>query len=636
MEISVEYVPAEAAARLSFSSDFGAAARVAVTNLCRQADPELRINGDSVELAWGLGLPALLEIGRLRESYGFRMAAVGEAGERLQRFQHERRALSGATGAGTQPAIDDRELEQRLRDRNWDFDRRELKDHQLRGVLLLANLPNGANFSVPGAGKTTMTLAIHLAAVPPGTHLFVVAPKNALQAWDDVIRDCLVPGSPDAEPFTRLSGDAERIRSLLASGGTRFTINYDLLIKRHRAFMDYLANNRVHLVLDESHRIKDETSARARALSQGAHLPIRRDILSGTPVPHSVNDLRPQLDFLWPGSGLSRRINLGEPPKQVLSGLYTRTTKDQLDLPPVDRRFDPVTMGQAQYALYGAIRDRTIQELVSLNPSDAAALQRAKRSVMRLLQASTNPVAAAQGIAAASEVLERDRIALLLGAVVREGDSPKILRAVEIVRANAERGRKTVVWTNFRHTIDRVTELMRDLGAVDIHGGVPSGDEDDIDVREGRIKAFHDDPNIWVLVANPAACSEGISLHHACHDAVYLDRTYNAAHYLQSLDRIHRLGLAPGTETNVTVLQSVTPQGVASIDYAVARSLLNKIRTMEEILDDEDLRRIALDEQENVENEVFDEDRDLQDMRDLLEELLRAGPASSYDEEEMA
>ena len=44
-----------------------------------------------------------------------------------------------------------------------------------------------------------------------------------------------------------------------------------------------------------------------------------------------------------------------------------------------------------------------------------------------------------------------------------------------------------------------------------------------------------------VLVANPAAAAESISLHEHCNHALYLDRTYNAGQFLQSQDRIHRL-----------------------------------------------------------------------------------------------
>ena len=45
-----------------------------------------------------------------------------------------------------------------------------------------------------------------------------------------------------------------------------------------------------------------------------------------------------------------------------------------------------------------------------------------------------------------------------------------------------------------------------------------------------------------VLVANYASCAEGISLHHVCHNAIYIDRSFQADQYLQSIDRICRLG----------------------------------------------------------------------------------------------
>ena len=45
-----------------------------------------------------------------------------------------------------------------------------------------------------------------------------------------------------------------------------------------------------------------------------------------------------------------------------------------------------------------------------------------------------------------------------------------------------------------------------------------------------------------ILIANPAACAESISLHKTCSHAIYYDLSYNCAQYLQSLDRIHRVG----------------------------------------------------------------------------------------------
>jgi hypothetical protein len=120
-------------------------------------------------------------------------------------------------------------------------------------------------------------------------------------------------------------------------------------------------------------------------------------------------------------------------------------------------------------------------------------------------------------------------------------------------------------------------------------------------------------------VANPAACAEGISLHRVCHNAIYVDRSFNAAHYLQSVDRIHRLGLDPAVQTNIHVLESVTPQFVGSVDFSVRRRMIDKLRVMGRALEDTDLQRLALDEEEA--NEPLDYDITLDDMRDVIDEL---------------
>ena len=141
----------------------------------------------------------------------------------------------------------------------------------------------------------------------------------------------------------------------------------------------------------------------------------------------------------------------------------------------------------------------------------------------------------------------------------------------------------------------------------------------DLRSREGRLKRFHQDSACNVLIANPAAAGEGISLHTVCHDAIYLDRSYVSTHYLQSIDRIHRLGLEPDVETNIYIYQTRAPSGLGSVDYSVSRRLASKIRSLQQLLDDPDLHELALDE-ENADDPI-DYNVELQDLVDLVEEL---------------
>ena len=59
--------------------------------------------------------------------------------------------------------------------------------------------------------------------------------------------------------------------------------------------------------------------------------------------------------------------------------------------------------------------------------------------------------------------------------------------------------------------------------------------------RKQAVESFQTDPEKLLLIANPAACGAGITLH-AAYDAIYFSYTNQAANYLQSLDRIHRRG----------------------------------------------------------------------------------------------
>jgi SNF2 family DNA or RNA helicase len=58
--------------------------------------------------------------------------------------------------------------------------------------------------------------------------------------------------------------------------------------------------------------------------------------------------------------------------------------------------------------------------------------------------------------------------------------------------------------------------------------------------RNKSVKWFKTDPDYKVLIANPSAAKEGLTLTSA-NNAIYLDKSFNVVDFLQSQDRIHRL-----------------------------------------------------------------------------------------------
>ena len=574
---------------------------------------DTRITELAIELSWPSVLDILRDYGTRdqQRAYNFRFKPEAEAQTRIQDFAAARRKVQEAQGSLTL-TVTEEEVRSRLRALGFT---RDLKWFQVRDIRHLLSIQNGANFSVPGAGKTTVAFALHLLTSQPGAHVLVVCPKAAFPAWNEIVNDTMDANGSDTEAFQVLSGTSHAIETMLTAGGRRFVINYDLLIQHPGIIGAYLARQPVHLILDESHRMKaGEASQRGALLLSLAPLPIRRDVLSGTPMPQSPSDLVSQLNFLWPGQGLGLEISRGTPPREVLGSLYVRTTKEELGLPARYTHFHQVGMGQGQLALYSLVRSETLRQLSNIR-SGLIDFAGARKSVMRLLQLSSNPLLALRAITSDITGINSG----LVDQVVEDGPSPKMLAVAAKARELAQHGRKSVIWTIFTDTIEQMLLMLADLNPVALYGAVPSGNASDPETREGRLRRFHLDDDCMVMIANPAAAGEGISLHTVCHEALYLDRSYVSTHFLQSIDRIHRLGLDPNEITNVHIFQTRAPQGLGCIDHSVSRRLATKVRAMQQLLDDRDLHQIALDE-ENAEEPV-DYDVDLQDIVDLVEEL---------------
>ena len=183
----------------------------------------------------------------------------------------------------------------------------------------------------------------------------------------------------------------------------------------------------------------------------------------------------------------------------------------------------------------------------------------------------------------------------------------KFIKAKEIVNQIISSGEKVVVWASFVHTILSLKKYFNDNGILcqELYGAIPvekeavEDYEDSILTREKIVKEFQS-PNCpyKVIIANPFAVAESISLHKACHNAIYLERSFNAAHFVQSKDRIHRYGLKPGTITNYYYILSRD-----SIDETIDSRLSEKEHRMVEIMES---REIPLFK--NISEDMGDED----------------------------
>ncbi len=616
MAIHIAYQSPEGTALVSRADGMPDMAWEELKRTARERDGR-DVGADAIELPW-LGFLSLTPtVLQLQRDYGFRSTYSPEALERVRRHVSSAQQLRSAqSGSPASNPITEEELYSRLVARGWDRGKRELTDKQLRDALAMLTLPAGANFSVPGAGKTTVALAVNLAGTDPGTKLLVVAPKNAFPAWDnEVLKECLVSGFT---PFVRLTGGAQVIRQKLLTDPQRSIISYAQLVRAEAPIVEFLNRHQVHLILDESHRIKaGELTQSGAVATRIGPLAVRRDMLSGTPMPQAVTDLASQFDFLWPGHGLGARIRTAPTPAPVIRPLYQRTTKRELGLDPVIPHPQAIEMSDPQRLLYAVLRDDFFRQLTNLRPRDLP--RRAATPVMRLLQAVIDPQTAVSRLLESGFTVPDSDLSEIYRLVLEEDVSPRMRWVEAKVRELVAQNNKAVVWTPFRQTIRRLQERLADLGAEALDGSTPSGDPEEDDTRESILKRFHNGRGMMVLVANPAAGGEGISLHRVCHHAIYLGRTYNAAHFLQSRDRIHRLGLPKGTETHIYLTESLAPARLGSIDMSVRRRLDAKVADMSAALEDEDLRALSLESEEA--DPSLDDGLEMADLRDLIAEL---------------
>jgi len=446
--------------------------------------------------------------------------------------------------------------------------RRSLTSEQKRNVHILTRFSAGATFSVPGAGKTTEALAYFTLTASPDSHLLVIAPKNAFAAWEEQLAECLPQFSNE---ICRLVGGASAISKLLQEPKKFLLITYQQVPNVIDLLGDFMTRKKALLFLDESHRMKrGMDGVIGKAILELAHLPEKKLIMSGTPMPNSEEDLIPQVGFLYPEMDADKN-NVVELVKKV----SVRTTKGELGLLPIIPVIRHIALTPSQRYLYSLLKSEVAREAAGLKVNDRMMLRRFGKSVLRLLQLVSNPM-----------LLSKEKISHegLLAEILADEDSPKIEYVCNRARQLAKEGKKTLVWSSFVNNVELISERLADIGADYIHGGVEAGDEEEEQTREFKIKRFHDDKRAMVLVANPAACSEGISLHTVCHHALYLDRNFNAAQFLQSQDRIHRLGLPADQTTIIEIL--CCPD---TVDEVVDSRLKAKVQKMAEVLDDPSL-----------------------------------------------
>ena len=414
---------------------------------------------------------------------------------------------------------------------------RELKDFQKRNLRKLCALPACADFSVPGAGKTTDALAFYSFKKTSNTKLMIISPLNAFASWEDELKECFkVP-----KDLTRLPRGKGNLKKLLSLNPENSIINYECLLAEGNTSLlirFLLENPDTLMVLDESHKAKGEKTF--EKIKTFAPYVKNKIILTGTPMPYSREDLMSQFYFLYP----KYIVPFGEHLLETFQPFFQRTSEEELGLKKIKYKLVKVEPYNAQKAFYEEFILKKLKEKLSLE--QVLGLKSIESAYLRLLQFISYP---------SSSSLQEflfDINPSLQNQIEDEGDGAKMDAVINRTLELIEEKEKVIIWSCFKKNIDTIHARLKSL-KIDsefIYGDVPTSDEEiDLDsdwekeeTREAKIRRFKELKNTMVLIANPAAAAESISLHKVCNYALYLDRNYEARQFLQSEKRIHRLG----------------------------------------------------------------------------------------------
>ena len=451
--------------------------------------------------------------------------------------------------------------------------------HQRAGLAFLASLGSGALLWEMGLGKTKTALdyAEYLATREPGLRVLVITPNTVARNWCAEIEK-----HTGRQDYVRLTGIpvAKRVERL---GTARYSVvNTEAM--SIKAFVDAAVKRDWDLVIvDESTRFKSHSAQRTKALMRLRDHAQRRLILTGTPITGSPADAWAQMEFVEPGifgryySFLDTFVELdwfrkpvgvkpamvGELSKRIGNRSYRVLKRDVLDLPEkvyIDRE---VELTGAQMAAYVQMRDELRIEIESLPKVDAF-------NVLSRLLRLTQVTAGMVGTSADGYQWLPDN------AKVSELDN---------LLNDELKGEQVVVFGLYQRELEELAKRYAgpsvgldkwDLPPI-LYGPTPESR------RHELIDQFQAGQR-RLLFAQIRTGGIGINLT-AAQTAIYYSRSWSLEEYLQSQDRLHRIGQT-GTVSIIHLIAKGT------VDESIARALADK-QSLADTLTGDNARRLA-------------------------------------------
>ncbi len=341
-----------------------------------------------------------------------------------------------------------------------------------------------------GLGKTVQAIAamVSLWSESAGCHFLIVCPASVLVNW-----------CREFERFSNIPAylvHGPKIETAFAAwvenGGAAVT-NFESMEK----IADRIDNQMrlAMLVVDEAHYIKNPDAKRTRNIRRLGDESERILLMSGTPLENNVEEMCSLLDFVRPDLSEKARdaafMRNAPAFREMLSPVYLRRLRESVlqELPPMEER----------------------QEWCALTPEDRLAYVRA----------------------VASESFPAVRRVSFLQEDMQT--SSKALRLLELCSEAAENGRRILVYSYFRETVERVSSFLENRCF-----GVITGETSPA-ARQEMIDRFGSASAGSVLVCQIQAGGTGLNIQ-AASVVIFCEPQIKPSLTQQALSRVYRMG----------------------------------------------------------------------------------------------
>lgn len=405
--------------------------------------------------------------------------------------------------------------------------------HQIEGINYIQNNDEVALFDEQGLGKSKMVIDAIVNNIRDGVldGAIVICKKTLLQNWKEEIE------THSYLKVTLIDGSVQsKYRSFL-NRTDFYLVCYESVHTLLPVLLMLEDSYRLAVVLDESQKIKNPNAKVSRSVLELSSSSKKRIIITGTPIANHPEDIWTQYYFLDHGKLLGqdyslfceryginyRKTRLDEYEsrldelRELITSHSLRRSKEILSLPEKEYEDIYLEMGPVQQQIYQSINEEILDELSTdliSGEVDLSTIDNELVKLLRLVQVSSNPK--------------------LIDSNYSESN-PKLECIDHMLEKITKDDEKCIIWTSFIKNIELMQKRYRQYNPAIVHGGI------DIERRNHDIHKFKIDPDCKVMIANPAAAKEGLTLVSANH-AIYLDRSFKMDDYLQSQDRIHRIG----------------------------------------------------------------------------------------------